>query len=588
MEDLAREPFVRLARGFLSARECDHLRALVEPRVPFSRGVNIPLESEREAGDKGGEGEAHAANFFEGGADDPVRTAHGHEVPRRYDGVVAGVEARAARLAGLPESHGEPMQVWRYDVGQRWSAHHDCVPRNEDVMAQWRELGGQRTVTVLLYLGEPEGGGGETVFPERQDWADPARAWADGEYSECARKGVAAKPRRGDALVFLNANEDPASPVLMGNQLAVHEACPVLGGTKWVAAKWYREMPHKTACWEAGAKGGEPESARLRGAARKLGSQRQRCHMSDLGKPLAPRLDMNASVPVELRIPFEDLTFKRRLGRGAMGEVVLAHWRGRDVAAKVIRPEFSSSAAAVDDFQQEARILAPLRHPNVVRLLGASTVAPDLCLVMELAAHGSLMAVLYAAQEENKGDGVVDLAQRLEWARDVARGLSYIHSQKPAVIHRDLKPQQILIDGDQRAKLADFGLAATVDEIAAEHEKFPMGIGTHEYMAPEVLQGGPCTTSSDTFSFGSTLFHVLSGEAPFSNSEWVLSSLIAHVVERGERPHSERPLPGPPELLQVMRDCWAQEPGERPTMAQVVERLEGIQLGAGAAPPEEG
>ena len=98
----------------------------------------------------------------------------------------------------------------------------------------------------------------------------------------------------------------------------------------------------------------------------------------------------------------------------------------------------------------------------------------------------------------------------------------------------------------------------------------------------------PCTTSSDTFSFGSTLFHVLSGEAPFSNSEWVLSSLIARVVERGERPHSERPLPGPPELLQVMRDCWAQEPGERPTMAQVVERLEGIQLGAGAAPPEEG
>jgi len=458
-------------------------------------------------------------------------------------------------------------------------------------MAEWGEEGGQRTVTVLLYLGEPEGGGGETVFPERQDWADPTRAWADGEYSECARKGVAAKPRRGDALVFLNAGEDPASPTRIGNMLAVHEACPVLGGTKWVAAKWYREMPHKTACWEAATTGGEPEIASLHGAARKLGRRMQRCHESDLGKPLAPRLDINASVPAELRIPFEDLTFKRRLGRGAMGEVVLAHWRGRDVAAKVIRPEFSSSAAAVDDFQQEARILAPLRHPNVVRLLGASTVAPDLCLVMELASHGSLLAVLEAAEEEHEGGGVVDLAQRLEWARDVARGLSYIHSQQPPVIHRDLKPPQILVDEDQRAKLADFGLAATVEEIALDHAKFPMGIGTPEYMAPEVLRGGPCTPSSDTFSFGVTLFHILTGEGPYWSSEEPVDarSLRTRVAERGERPRSGRgPLPGPPELEQVMRDCWAQEPGERPTMAQVVERLEGIRLDVGAEPPEGG
>ena len=602
VRDLAAgEPYVRLARNFLSAAECDHLRALVEPRVPFSRGVNVTIGAPGPVRDVD---EAEAANFFAGGAEDPVRTARGHPVPRRYDRVVATVEARAARLAGLPENHGEPLQVWRYDEGQHWTAHHDCVPRNEGAMENWGVLGGQRVVTVLLYIGEPEAGG-ETVFPERSDWAAGAAAegltgaGVAGGFSECARAGgvVAARPRLGDALAFKGVLGEGASAATSPDALATHLACPVLRGTKWVAAKWFREGPHNADCWEAARRGGdggggEPGTLRLSAASRKKFMRSQLyCHESEVGKPPAPPLEI--SVPADIRIDFGELAFKRRLGNGAFGEVVLASWRGRDVAAKVILPDHASSAAFVEDFAQEARIQAPLRHPNVVRLLGVSTVAPDLCLVMELAERGNLLGVLEARNAERRRGGELaaagagDLPQRLGWALDVARGLSYLHSQQPAVIHRDLKPPQILVDGNWSAKLADFGLAATTEDIARERAgpEPPLPAGTSTFMAPEVLRGGPCSARSDTFSFGVTLFQILSGENPYerhdagsvgAGNQLSMSEMRERVVIRGERPRSQAPLPGPPALHRVMEACWAADPAQRPSMAEVAAQLEAL------------
>ena len=409
--ELASDPFVRLARGFLSPEECDHLRGLVEARLLKSHGVILENEAAGEGsnGTGGAGGGVHWANFDRTGAEAPVRTARAHPLPRRYDEVVAAVEARAARLAGVQESHGEPLQVWRYDEGNEWSAHSDCVERDESAMAMWPTLGRQRIVTVLLYVGEPEEGG-ETVFPERTDWAEGVSPWSDGVYSACARAGVAAKPRKGDALALMNILADGLSAATVPDLQAHYAACPVLRGTMWVATKWYREDPHNPACWEAAlrgggvARGGEPAEVPLeKAAARRAKSWTQHCHTSEVGKPVPPPTEL--PVPEALRIPFEELVFKKRIGRGAMGEIMLASWRGEDVAAKLIRTDFAmgrGEQAAVAEFMREAAISSQLRHPNVVRFVGASVVAPDFCLVMEVMARGSLLAVLAAADEEQQ------------------------------------------------------------------------------------------------------------------------------------------------------------------------------------------
>ena len=599
MRDLVtEEPFVRLARGFLSTEECDHLRALVEPYVPFSVGVDIPDVGMTPSSDGASavEEAAHQANFYSGHAHDPVNTGRGHAIPRRYDRVVAGVEARVARFAGQPEIRGEPLVVRRYDVKQRWTLHSDCLRRDEGALPTWAQEGGQRVMTVFLYLGEPEGGG-ETVFPERTDWAPGAQAEAGG-LSECAQSGgvLAVKPRKGDVLAFWGLMTGDIMSAYACTPEALHASCPVLGGTKWVAAKYFRERPHNLPCFEEALSSsfGEPKVANASLTAQKFGRPQISCHTSSVGKPVPKPLSL--AIPEDLRTTFEELSFKRRLGRGAGGEVVLATWRGQDVAVKVILPELALIPARASKFAREATILAPLRHPNVLKLLAVTTVAPDLGLVTELATRGNLLACLEAQNEKREAHVTEadDLAQRLRWARDTALGMNYLHTREPPVIHRDIKPLQILVHEDGHAILADFGIAATTDEIAREYKEAVEaggrvdGYGTSEYMAPEVLWGDPCTPASDTYSFGISLFHILSGEYPWENNPGVgMENVINNmghskqemwrrVARAKERPRSRRPLPGPPELHRLMESCWADKPEERPTMGRVAEQLQEI------------
>ena len=615
MLDLVTEqPFIRLARGFLSAEECDHLRELVEPYVPFSVGVDISdIELLQSSNSNGKEGDrAHVANFYNGAAqDDPVNTGRGHDVPRRYDKVVAGVEARVARFVGQPENRGEPLVVRRYDVKQRWTLHDDCIQRDEGAMPTWNEDGGQRVMTVLLYLGEPERGG-ETLFPERTDWAEGAKAQA-GDFSACAQAagGVAAKPRKGDALAFWSIM-DSGSVHAQCSIEARHASCPVLGGAKWVAAKYFREGPHKLPCFKKAltSSSGEPEVTDNDKVGRKFGRTKAFCHTSSVGKPIPKPLSL-PSIPEQLRTTFEEINFKRRLGRGAGGEVLLATWHGQDVAVKVILPELALLPARAEKFAREAMILAPLQHPNVLKLLAVTTKAPDLGLVTELANRGNLLACLEEQDERNdltEKTEAEDLVQRLRWARDTARGVTYLHTREPPVIHRDIKPLQILIHEDGHGILADFGIAATTDEIAQEQKKELEeggrhdGYGTAEYMAPEVLWGDPCTPASDTYSFGVTLFHIFSGESPWlngsgagmenviNNSGHSKQEMWRRVAGKKERPRSRSPLPGPPELHRLMESCWAQKPEDRPAMGYVLEQLQEIlsRVEASSSPTDGG
>ena len=149
--------------------------------------------------------------------------------------------------------------------------------------------------------------------------------------------------------------------------------------------------------------------------------------------PAAP----SAVVQREWEIPLEELRFGPRIGSGAFGEVVKAVWQGTDVAVKRMT---SLTPQAALDFSREVTVLTKLRHKNIVLFMGAVTTPTELCIVMEYASHGSLYGVIHGRRH------VIDRATALRWAVETARGMSYLHSRSPPIVHRDLKSGNLLVD----------------------------------------------------------------------------------------------------------------------------------------------
>ncbi|KAL6610406.1 hypothetical protein ACP70R_040375 [Stipagrostis hirtigluma subsp. patula] len=154
-----------------------------------------------------------------------VRTSSGAFLTKNQDPIVAGIEDKIAAWTFMPKENGEDIQVLRYKNGERYQQHYDYFSNNVNTLR-----GGQRIATVLMYLTDVAEGG-ETVFPLAEEFDDAK----DATLSECAQKGIAVKPRKGDALLFFNlkpdATKDPSS---------LHAGCPVIKGEKWSATKWIR------------------------------------------------------------------------------------------------------------------------------------------------------------------------------------------------------------------------------------------------------------------------------------------------------------------------------------------------------------
>jgi len=186
--------------------------------------------------------------------------------------------------------------------------------------------------------------------------------------------------------------------------------------------------------------------------------------------------DMLRRLPQRFCIPPAEIKRVRVLGSGTFGEVVLAEWLGTRVALKtqIEQPDAPKKPDVRSEFEVELGILSELSHSKIVRLLGACSSPP--CMVLEYYSMGSLDDLLHRERMQ------LNVGQCLSIALDVALGMQYLHTRK--VLHRDLKSQNVLIDGGLQARIADFGLA-----------KFPFvgessedGItGTVPYMAPEIL-----------------------------------------------------------------------------------------------------
>lgn len=246
------------------------------------------------------------------------------------------------------------------------------------------------------------------------------------------------------------------------------------------------------------------------------------------------------------------------IGRGGMGVVLKAHdpTLDRIVAIKVLSAQLASSDEAQARFMREARAVAAVTHDHIVAIHSVAQAAGLPYLVMPFVTGGSLRQWIDA-------DGALPVQEAVRVGRQVALGLAAAHGR--GLVHRDIKPTNILLDGPQRTvKLADFGLARSCDEAAITHTGFLAG--TPQYMAPEQAMGQRVDHRADLFSLGAVLYTACTGRAPFPHA----SPLAAmRSVCDDHPPPVSRVNPAIPSWLdQLIQRLMAKAPHQRVQTAQ--------------------
>ncbi|MCW7944492.1 serine/threonine protein kinase [Streptomyces hygroscopicus] len=249
------------------------------------------------------------------------------------------------------------------------------------------------------------------------------------------------------------------------------------------------------------------------------------------------------------------------LGRGAMGEV----WRARDqllgrpVAVKLLHAE---EAADADRFRLEAQIAARLNHPNVVGMYDFGSHHDQPHLVMELVDGWNL------AQERSLR-GALPPAEAAAITAQAATGLSAAHQQ--GVVHRDVKPANVMLTTDRTVKITDFGIARFAEEAASSPSATGKIIGTADYLPPERALGRPAQPASDVYSLGCVLYELLTGRPPFSGAT-SRAVVQQHVSATPASPDHLRPgIPQP--LSDYVLHMLAKDPARRPTAEQAAAWL---------------
>ena len=253
-------------------------------------------------------------------------------------------------------------------------------------------------------------------------------------------------------------------------------------------------------------------------------------------------------------LPFErlgDYRLLRRLGIGGMGSVYLAEQEtlGRTVALKVIRSEYRESETIMRRFEREARAVARLRHNNIVNVYEFGRDHGAHFIAMELVPGQPLDAVLR--------DGSASPAKILDWCAQLGRALAYAHEQ--GVVHRDVKPQNVMVTHAGRPVLLDFGLARMMEtELSALTHEFA---GTPQYAAPEQLMEQEVDGRTDVYALGVLLYEALTGRLPFEGGR--LDELVLRIV-REEPPRPRQVNPALSEDIEtVVLKAMEKEPGRR-------------------------
>ncbi len=197
----------------------------------------------------------------------------------------------------------------------------------------------------------------------------------------------------------------------------------------------------------------------------------------------------------------------RRLGRGGMGEVYLA-WEEelqRNVAIKILTPEAIGDKETVERFKGEGRALARLKHPNVISLYQFGEKGKSPYIVMEYI-EGTTLDMMIRRHP-------LGVPEIIQIAKQILSGLAVAH--EAGIIHRDVKPENIIVDKDLNAKILDFGIAKVHFDQKSVNTALDVLVGTMNYVAPEIIMGKMASRQSDIYSMGLTIFYMLQGSIPY-------------------------------------------------------------------------
>ena len=271
--------------------------------------------------------------------------------------------------------------------------------------------------------------------------------------------------------------------------------------------------------------------------------------LSGLNAASLLRLGIAPAPKATLELPGYELL--EVLGRGGMGEVFLARQvsLGREVAVKILRADLSAEGWMPERFENEARTMATLHHPNLVTVHDCVRLDDGrVAIVMERIDGGALRSRI--------GEGGVPLAQALAWARDIAHGLGAAHAA--GIIHRDVKPENVLIDSAGRARVTDFGMSFSTEVESTRFTQTGTAVGTLGYMAPEQMRGGEVDARTDVFSLGVLLYEMLTGRLPqgsFRSARELRPEVPAALdsfIQSALRPERERRPAGVGALLRAL------------------------------------
>nr|WP_269205261.1 serine/threonine protein kinase [Motilibacter aurantiacus] len=250
------------------------------------------------------------------------------------------------------------------------------------------------------------------------------------------------------------------------------------------------------------------------------------------------------------------------IARGGMGEV----WRAtddvlaRDVAVKVLHAQYAGDSAFHERFRAEARNAASFSHPGVAQVYDFGETGRAPYLVMELV-PGEPLSVLLERQ------GSIGVARTLDVLSQTARALEAAHAA--GVVHRDIKPGNLLVTPDGTVKVTDFGIARAADALPLTATGTVMG--SAPYLSPEQASGQPAGPASDVYALGVVAYECLAGHRPFQGDS-AIDVALAHAQD------APPPLPStvPPPLRDLVLSCLAKPAADRPTDAQVAARAEAL------------
>lgn len=266
----------------------------------------------------------------------------------------------------------------------------------------------------------------------------------------------------------------------------------------------------------------------------------------------------------------------KRLGKGSMGTVYMARQIGLDrvVAIKILARFLAENHAFVRRFMKEARVIGKLNHPNIVQGFDAGEVGGTYFFAMEYCSGPTLLSILQRG-------GAMDQDRAIHIITQTARALDHAHKQ--GLVHRDVKPDNIMLTEGGVAKLCDLGLAKDVSRASGSTEKGAT-MGTPNYISPEQARGEETIDiRSDIYSLGATFYHMVTGTPPFEGPNPTVI-MVKHVSEPPISPRARNPELGP-EVEEIVLRMMAKNPLDRyQTPHDLLVDLENLRAARSGAP----